>query len=386
MRFNPIYENLIAIINSAIKNQKLKSEVISKLSEDEIKKVYKLLTFHNLGHILYGAVKFNQIDISSAFNKELENSYIKASINDENIAFQHKNVILALEKAKINHITLKGETLKSYYPKNFIRPSCDIDILVEPKNLKKATKIIKEQTGVKKVERNYHDITITTNSGVLIELHFSLKENNEKLDKITAEPFKNAYLVDGKEYEYKLNDEFLFAYLLSHLAYHLTSGGLGIKAFIDLYLFKNAVCLNEEKLIKIIKKGELQEFYNKINEFISVWFGDKQHNEFTRLFEEFVILGGVYGTAEQKNAVLSVKSNGKENRLLRKVFLPYNTLKEYYPILEKLAILYPIFIVVRLVKVLFNKDRAKRAKKEINSSITNDKKQNIERLFQELNI
>ena len=64
MKNNPIYEILVAIINSAIKNDKLNDEVKSKLSNDVLIKVYKLLAFHDLGHILYNAIKINQIEVS----------------------------------------------------------------------------------------------------------------------------------------------------------------------------------------------------------------------------------------------------------------------------------------------------------------------------------
>ena len=162
-------------------------------------------------------------------------------------------------------------------------------------------------------------------------------------------------------------------------------GGSGIKPFIDLYLIKNAISLNQSKLLDFLKKGKLEEFYYKIMHFIEVWFDEKEYDEFSLLLEDYVLLGGVYGSAEQQNAVASIKTK-KRSGLIKKVFLPYKTLKEYYPILNKLAILYPFCVVIRLFRVLFNKERLNRAKKEIKASLDEDKKQKIEKLFKELNI
>lgn len=51
--------------------------------------------------------------------------------------YEYEQVCDALEKAEIPFIPLKGVVIREYYPEPWMRTSCDIDILVREKNLKK---------------------------------------------------------------------------------------------------------------------------------------------------------------------------------------------------------------------------------------------------------
>ena len=75
---------------------------------------------------------------------------------------------------------------------NVVKPAINsVDILVEEKSLSKALKALKNQLNIVKEERNYHDVTLILDNGVVIELHFTLSENDERLDKITEDCFNN---------------------------------------------------------------------------------------------------------------------------------------------------------------------------------------------------
>lgn len=381
MNKDVIFQSAIKVIDCTLNKKPISEDFKKQLDDSLLKQIYKLLKFHGFNHVLFNFTKENNIELNSPLKEVVESDYFKAISKSENYSYETSRIIEVLTSGKIKHVILKGEELKALYPKGFIRKSADIDVLVEETNLTKALKLLKENFEIIKEERNYHDVTLTLSTNVVIELHFSLSENNEKLDAITNDWALN--LVNGStNYNYKLNTEFLICYLITHTAYHFYNGGAGIKSFIDLYLIKN-LSFNKEIVFSRLQSGELVVFYEKVYELISVWFEDKEHTDLTLKMEEFILNGGEFGNYYQSSKAV----DGKQKGIIKKIFLPYKTLCNYYPILKKCCILYPIFIVVRLVKALFSKDKLNRAKKQLNAKeLTNENKENLNDLFNNLHL
>lgn len=378
---NVIFNSAISIITSALNKKPINEELKGQLDDTLLKKVYKLLKFHGFNHVLFNFSKINGIEYFSPLKEIVESDYFTALSKSENTAFESGQIIECLSKGKIKHVILKGEELKTLYPKGFIRQSADIDVLVEDKNLDKAVKILKDTFEIISEERNYHDVSLTLSSGVLTELHFSLSENDERLDVITEDWQEN--LIKGKTtYNYKFNTEFLICYLVVHTAYHFYNGGAGIKALLDLFLIQN-LPFNKEIVLSRLKLGKLDVFYEKIYELISVWFEGKEHNDTTLKIEEFILNGGEFGNYYQSNKALE----DNKASILKRIFLPYNVLCNYYPTLKKCCLLYPVFTVHRFFKALFSKDKLERAKKQVSAKeMAEDTKENINNLFKELNL
>lgn len=382
MEKDVIFNSAITIIDGALNKKPISDDFKKQLDGELLKKIYKLLKFHGFNHVLFNFSKENDFELFSPLKEIVESDYFTALSKSENTSFESGQIIEALSKAKIKHVILKGEELKGLYPKGFIRQSADIDVLVEEENLEKALKILNENFEIVSQERNFHDVTLITASNVVIELHFTLSENDEKLDLITNDWKDN--LVNGKNaYNYKLNTEFLICYLVTHTAYHFYNGGAGIKAVIDLYLIKN-LPFNKEIVLNRLKVGGLDIFYEKLNDLVLVWFDGNTHTDLTLKMQEFILSGGEYGNYYQSKKAVN---NKKVNNIVKKIFLPYSTLYNYYPSLKKCPLLYPVFIVHRFIKALFSKEKLDRAKKQIKAEeLPVDKKENINNLFKELNL
>ncbi len=380
MDVNVIRLFAIKILNCELNNILMENEYKKQLTNELLKGVYKLLKFHGLNHVLFNFVKKNKIEVSNEFIKILESDYLSTVLKSEKITYETNNVSSVLSDNGIKHVILKGEEIRAFYPKGFIRPSVDVDVLVEEKNLSKGLKILRNELEIVKEERNYHDVTIVLDSGLVVELHFTLSENDDRLDKITENYLYNLEKVC--EFKYKFTNEFLIAYLITHTAYHFYNGGCGIKPIIDLYLLKYNLDYDESLVISYLEKGNLTLFYKKLLELVEVWFKGKDHTDTTLKLEEFILNGGAFGSFSQSKSV----NDNKFKALLKKVFLPYKTLANYYPVLKKVCILYPIFIVVRCFKVLFSKEKQDRAKKQINTKVQNENKEKLNSLFKELNL
>ncbi len=379
MDVNVISSIAINILNCEINDKLVENDIKKQLSSELLKGVYKLLKFHDLNHVLFNFIKKNDIEVPSEFAKILKNDYLSAVLKSENVTFETRNVSKILSDTGVKHVILKGEELKGYYPKGFIRPSADIDVLVEENSLSKALKALKSNLEVVSMERNYHDVTIVLDNGIIIELHFTLSENDDRLDRVTEGYLDNLEKV--VDFKYKFNNEFTVAYLITHIAYHFYNGGCGIKSFIDLHLIKSKINYDENIVISYLEKGNLTVFYKKVFELIGVWFNKEVYDETTLEMERFVLNGGAYGSFYQSQK----STENFKNRIIKKIFLPYKTLCNYYPVLKKACILYPFFIVVRCFKVVFSKEKRERVKNQINAKEI-DNKDKIISLFKELNL
>ena len=97
--------------------------------------------------------------------------------------------------------------------------------------------------------------------------------------------------------------------------------------------------------------------------------------------------GGVYGTMQNRVAMQQAKSGGKFKYALSRIWLPYDTIKFHYPVLQKHKCLLPFCEIKRWFKLLF-KGGVKRSVGELsaNSSITREQKNEISSFLNELGL
>ena len=79
--------------------------------------------------------------------------------------------------------------------------------------------------------------------------------------------------------------------------------------------------------------------------------------------ERFVLWGGTFGNLQNRAIVGQAREGGKARYLLRRVFLPYSTMKEVYPVLQKHPWLTPVYQVVRWCRLVFTPDAKLTAQK-----------------------
>ena len=84
-----------------------------------------------------------------------------------------------------------------------------------------------------------------------------------------------------------------------------------------------------------------------------VWFENAAPDPATQQLEDYILRGGVYGSSENHIAVQQQKQGGRLRYLLSKIFLPFDTIKYHYPVLQKHPWLMPVMQVRRWCKLLF---------------------------------
>lgn len=282
----------------------------------------------------------------------------------------------AFNKAEIDHIVLKGSTIGKYYPEEWQRTGCDIDVLVRQKDFKKARELFITELNLKQQGSTGHDVEFESENNVNVELHFDSEENI----------IREADLWHEAEREennlFSLSNEMLLAYAVAHTAKHFKTAGCGIRAVLDLYFLKKNMPFKKEKTEEILSKCNLLKFYECFSHLTDVWFGKEPATALTNSMAEYIFASGTYGTMANYYTH-SVPNKEKAAAFFLK---RAESIGKGYKAQNKSILLLPFFVLKSAFGVVFRKGglfryKAKNKAKDINRL----NKANAE-LFKELKI
>lgn len=382
------YDLLFKILRSVIFDRSDLSFDKSEITSEQLTEIIKLADKHDLGHLVnYAIEKHNLIDKESDEYKSTSKSIMKAIYRYTQQDYVYNQVIDLFEEEGIDFIPLKGAVLRNFYKEAWMRTSCDIDILINEKDLKNAVFLLQDKLEFKSDEKkNYHDISLYSPSGVHLELHFNIQEGIDNLDKVLSKVWEYTNLKEGKKHFYEMSNEFFAFHIIAHMAYHFVKGGCGIRPIMDLFLYNKQVSVNQDELNQLLKNANLVKFYEHILSLSNVWFANKEHNELTIEMERYVLGGGVYGTNTNR-ITLARQKEGKIKYILSRIFMPYEQLKNAYPIIIKHKWLTPFMQIARWFKLL-NPKKAKKSIDEIkiSNNIDTDNTSALKNLLDDLEL
>ena len=365
---------MFALLRSAVCGDLLSSEEISLHIPDMLPEIMSLAQKHDVIHLIVFALKKN--GLLDEGNKNLESKMLIAVYRLEKLNYELTKLCAALEQAEIPFIPLKGSVLRQYYPEPWMRTSCDIDVLVHEEDLQRTVSYLSDNLGYRRESQNSHDISMFTQGGAHIEVHYDLVEDNRanSAAAVLKQIWNIAVKHDGCNYQYEMPDEMFYFYHIAHMAKHFVgTGGCGIRPFLDIWVLNHRVSFDREKRANLLSDGGLSVFAKQAELLSEVWFGNAEHTEITGQMEEYILRGGVYGTTTNRVAVQQQKQGGKVRYALFKIFIPYDVIKFHYPILQKHKWLTPIMEVRRWGKLIFC-GHLKRTVKELkyNNTISED--------------
>lgn len=355
---------LFALLRCAVFGGLLSEKERMCYDDAELSSLLEIAKKHDVAHILVLGLKNN--GLLTKENNGLNSEIFKAFYRYEKIKNELDTLCDALEEAKIPYILLKGSVIRKYYSEPWIRTSCDIDVLVHKSDLNRAGKLMETKLKYKEFERSTHDISYTTPAENSVELHFDLVEEGRAKDAISilSSAWENVSLCDGSEYRYEMNDAFFYFYHIAHMAKHFENGGCGIRPFIDLWILENMQNVDKEARDALLSLGNLLRFAEVSRNLCKIWFDGGVIDGLYSELQAYIISGGVYGTFDNRVAFSQQKKGGRIGYMLSRMFISYEKLRRYYPILEKHKWLVP-FMQVRRWFMLLKPDVAKMAKREI---------------------
>ncbi len=375
---NLIDENVIktaffSLIRFEISKTDIGDAVKNSITAETLPLLYKISKLHDLAHLIGDALdKKGLLNIDGDYKNKFLRERNLALFRYEQMNYEYERVCKALNEEKITFTPLKGSIIKKLYPMPWLRTSSDIDILVNLSDLEKLEEIFTKKLDCTFVRECDNTYSVHTKSNVHLELHLDLTRDFAKGEIIdNLDKFLDN---DNGSYCKVMKNEAFYLHLIAHMARHLAHGGSGVRSFLDIYIYRNKISLNNDILLSLLKEYNLETFEKVVNKLSKVWFDNDSHDDTTLALEEYILNGGIYGTIENQVAVNKAKTDGKSSGLFKKVFLPYKQLKFIYPILEKHKWLTPFYEVVRWFRIVF-RGRAKILAKELKANKKVDKTQ-----------
>lgn len=383
-----VIEILFSLLRCELKGSPLDTQKVNDIDDKTISSLFSISTVHDIAHIVASALcksgRLGNDEISEKFRRKT----IEAICRYERSHNEFMEISETLLKAGVPFVPLKGAVIRQYYPEPWMRTSCDIDILVKKEDFEKAISLLKSELNYRaETKCNYHDISLYSQTGVHLELHFSVKENKPSVDKVLGKVWDYATPSEEGSCCYKLENEFLMFYFIAHAAYHFLNGGCGVRMLIDLCLLEDNLEYDKQRFASFLKETGLYKFYENMSWLSRVWMYNEPHTETTVQMESYVLLGEVYGTLKNHIAVQQNKSGGRISYALGKFFIPYERLKKAYPILERHKWLTPFMQIRRWFRIIFTGGTLLSVRKlKINAMLKQEKTEGTRALLELLDL
>ena len=366
-----ITQAMMNLIGSEACGNVLNPALYAALTEEERVGLYRVSKKHDLAHLVGNALINNGLVEEGKLKEAYRQEVYTAIYRYERILFETEELRRILNGERIPVVPLKGAVIRKFYPEPWLRTSCDIDILVHEEDLDRAVTALKEKAQYEtNGKKDFHDVSLYSQSGMHLELHYNLKESKENIDGILGRAWEFVVPKDG--YEYEFSGEFFLYHVLAHASYHFTGGGCGIRPFIDLFLLKRRLKYDGDKLSATLSEAGIKKFAEEAEKLSEIWFGQGEHDEVTKAMEKFVLAGGVYGNSVNHAAVKQVEKKGKVRHIMSRIWMPYDSLVYQYPNLKGKRILQPFYEIKRWFR-LFRRSVLKRSVKELKLNAAMDK-------------
>lgn len=118
-----------------------KKEFVSEEEIDE-KRLYALAKKHKMSNFLMDWAK--EHCQNDEIRQKIENDYSNQIVKDTNENLEFEAILHAFEDVGIKTLVFKGFLMKAVYPQSYMRQMCDIDLLAEQANFKKAIQVMEE--------------------------------------------------------------------------------------------------------------------------------------------------------------------------------------------------------------------------------------------------
>jgi len=361
-----VIRTMFALICHVVCSAELTEEDKAGLTPELRPQLYALSKSHDMAHIVAQGLSdlglLGEDEVSQKFQKQ----QMLAIYRYQKLNYELEQICQTLEDARIPFIPLKGSVIRQYYPEPWMRTSCDIDVLVHEEDLDRAVALFEEK-GYKSEPKTSHDVSLYSAGGIHIELHYETVEKGRAVDAnaILSNIWENAVSQTTGSVHMMLTDEMFYFYHIAHMAKHLENGGCGIRPFLDLWILEHPAEHDDAKRKALLEQGGLLTFANVAHGLSDAWFSGTKHTEMTEQLQAYILFGGVYGTLDNRVAVRQNKRGGKIRYIISRIFMPYDSLKLLYPILNKHKWLTPIMEIRRWFRLLHRKSM-KRALHELN--------------------
>ena len=371
-------EDMLYLITCALHNQTPDKDKVCGM---DLAALYRYARRHTLAAITYDALELlgsSTGDGLLALAKDNTGVSVLTKWKETRDKALRKNLMLDVARKKLfqymdaEHIwymPLKGAILKDLYPRQEMRQMADNDILFDA-NYEAAVKdyFVNEGYEVISYAKGNHDV-YEKEPVYNFEMHTSLF--GEAHNEVWAEYYKDIQSRLNKSdnhFQYSFTDEDFYIYFIVNAFKHFDGCGTGIRYFVDSYVYQNAKNLNRGYI-----EGELDKLgvlaFEKTFRSVSMKIFGKGEAVSRLSGEEYSMLcdsmfAGTYGNSQSGVEKKLHKMQGNEDKItnrtkmkyyMSRLFPPMSFIKAYHPLVYRIKIIIPLFIVFRMVRgVLIN--------------------------------
>lgn len=316
-----------------------------ELSGEQREGVYDLAARHDVAHLI-GIV----LERSTALEKDdpfvrakwrAVYRYVKQDV-------ERQRIYELFETEQIPYIPLKGNVIAQLYAEPWQRTSCDIDILVQEKDLERAVNALEHSLEYRFRKKSEHDVSLMTPGGVHLELHYDLHEQEMSVTGV----WECAGPVCAESMQFALAPEEFLLHHIAHMAKHFKYGGCGVRPFLDLQIIAQKMPYNKDELNALLEERGLNRFAEMAFGLTALWFGNGEVTPILTAAAEYIMPAGTYGSLKNRVAVGQLNRGDKAHYFLSRLFLSRKTLEYPYPMLKKHGWLLPFCQIHRWGKLL----------------------------------
>ena len=347
---------LMLKIISILMNGEATPEYINNLSEKERSDLILFAKKHSLAAVTAAALQY-----AGFKDPELKPLYLQSVRRSVLFDNEYQIISRELTKRHIPFLPLKGICLKELYPKAWMREMSDIDILT-PDADPHQVKSIMESLGYTAYlfGRTNHDV-YKKPPFFNIEMHNDLF-NDRHYPQFNRYFRGIEYLPDdGCRQKMRLSD--CYAYLIAHLYVHYESSGVGLRALLDICLFrrKHRRETADPTAFQALEALGLTEFERSVSRLSDKLLEPETITRDEKEMLDYYIFSATFGNRRQflyNRIDKHLKADNSKAGYLRSRFKLSQSAVEADPFYSRHPRLVPLMKVTRPIKALFTKPKA----------------------------
>ena len=222
-----------------------------------------------------------------------------------------------------------------------------------------------------------------------MELHFDLVDESASKEQraLLEDVWETAVPESGWSYKMAMEPQRFYFYNMAHFAKHFSGSGCGIRPFADVWVMNHVAGYSSQMCAELLEKGGLLTFAFGAERMAEAWFSGGEKDALLLQIESYILGNSVNGSLENVVLANRAKHGSRLKALMAKIFLRYDAIKEYYPILKKHKWLLPFVEVYRWFRLLFGGSarRVAHMVKE-NAAISDDEAAKIGNMLHQLGL
>lgn len=348
-----MFEDVLELLRAFIYGEEPKLSGKSNI-EELLKFAYRQKL---LGIFAYMNKRWSLFDSKKA--KSLDAAYYSALFESTVRCSKFLKLSEFLSENKIEHMPVKGYYIRELYPVKELRSFGDIDILIHEKDRKRCDSLMKSLGYT--VKNDWEPTYSYIKDDEYYEIHTNLFDVRLKDRADMTEYFSSAWLHAKKDSGLRFvpDTEFHLIYIICHLAKHLSTGGAGIRMYLDvaLYILRYDSAISWERTEEEFKKLGLERFFHTVLSAVNEWFYVKASCDFENFGEElselleFTLDSDIFGHSRDNSAIkLRGEGRSKKRTALKILFPPAEQLENRYTFLKRSRLLLPLAWIVRVLK------------------------------------